>query len=369
MSFKELYWKYSLIIIILALGIVLFMEFMPFLGGILGAFTIYMLLRKQMLFLLEKKKMRKNMVALLLLGEAILCFLIPLFLIVWLLVDKLQSLNLDPGVLVSSAEHIAEVIRIKTGYNLLEKENIDTALSFLPKIGQALVGSLSDFAVNVATLLVILYFLLTGGKGMENYMYDILPFDDKEKRNVLNEISVIVRSNAIGIPLLGIIQGAIALVAYLIFNVPSPIFFCLLTCFATIIPIVGTALVWFPLVVYLALTGSWANAIGLVAFSLIIITNVDNLIRFVLQKKLADTHPLITIFGVIIGLSLFGFMGVIFGPLLLSVFILCVDLFKKEYLGNETSPVEVSVAEEELPETNGENKENKENQLSDGKSR
>ena len=98
MSFKQLYWKYSLIIIILALGIVLFREFMPFLGGILGAFTIYMLLRKQMLFLIDKKKMKKNLVALLLLGEAFLCFLIPSFLIIWWLVDKLQSLNLDPGV-------------------------------------------------------------------------------------------------------------------------------------------------------------------------------------------------------------------------------------------------------------------------------
>ena len=79
MSFKEQYWKYSLIIIIIALGIVLFIEFIPFLGGILGAFTIYILLRKQMLYLVVKKGFKKNRVALLLLGEAILCFLIPLF--------------------------------------------------------------------------------------------------------------------------------------------------------------------------------------------------------------------------------------------------------------------------------------------------
>ena len=61
-------------------------------------------------------------------------------------------------------------------------------------------------------------------------------------------------------------------------------------------------------------------------------TNVDNLIRFILQKKLADIHPLITVFGVVIGLSLFGFMGIIFGPLLLSLFLLCIDIFKKSYL-------------------------------------
>ncbi|KAA6307369.1 hypothetical protein EZS27_040963, partial [termite gut metagenome] len=63
------------------------------------------------------------------------------------------------------------------------------------------------------------------------------------------------------------------------------------------------------------------------------------LIRFILQKKMADTHPLITFFGVVIGLSLFGFMGIIFGPLLLSVFLLCVNIFKKEYLEGKDSAI------------------------------
>ena len=67
----------------------------------------------------------------------------------------------------------------------------------------------------------------------------------------------------------------------------------------------------------------------------------DATLRFILQKKMADIHPLITIFGVIIGLPLFGFMGVIFGPLLLSIFILCVDIFKREYLEKSNSDYSV----------------------------
>jgi hypothetical protein len=67
-------------------------------------------------------------------------------------------------------------------------------------------------------------------------------------------------------------------------------------------------------------------------YGAIVVSQSDNLIRFILQKKMADTHPLITIFGVVIGLPIFGFMGVIFGPLLLSLFFLFVDMFKKEYL-------------------------------------
>ena len=334
MNVKEQYWKYSLVTIIVVLGTILFVEFIPFLGGILGACTIYILVRKQMLYLTEKKHLRRSFVAVILLLETILCFLIPLSLAVWLFINKLQNFNLDPTQLVKSAEHIANLIEQRTGYDVLDTSNIMSAVSILPKIGQVLMGRISGFAINVAVLVLILYFMLIGGAKMEKYVYSILPFSDENKKNVLNEINMIVTSNAIGIPLLAIIQGLIALLGYWIFDVPSPFLFGFLTCFATIIPVVGTALVWLPLALYMTLTGDWVNAAGLTAYALIIITNVDNLIRFILQKKMADTHPLITIFGVIIGLSLFGFMGIIFGPLLISIFILCFNIFKEKYLDN-----------------------------------
>jgi predicted PurR-regulated permease PerM len=63
--------------------------------------------------------------------------------------------------------------------------------------------------------------------------------------------------------------------------------------------------------------------------------NIDNVFRFILQKKIADTHPLITVFGVILGLRLFGFWGIVFGPLLISLFFLLANIFKKEYIDNE----------------------------------
>ena len=287
-----------------------------------------------MLYLTEKKHLRRSFVAVILLLETILCFLIPLSLAVWLFINKLQNFNLDPTQLVKSAEHIANLIEQRTGYDVLDTSNIMSAVSILPQIGQVLMGGISGFAINVAVLVLILYFMLIGGAKMEKYVYSILPFSDENKKNVLNEINMIVTSNAIGIPLLAIIQGLIALLGYWIFDVPSPFLFGFLTCFATIIPVVGTALVWLPLALYMTLTGDWVNAAGLTAYALIIITNVDNLIRFILQKKMADTHPLITIFGVIIGLSLFGFMGIIFGPLLISIFILCFNIFKEKYLDN-----------------------------------
>lgn len=332
MSFKEQYNKYLLIASILILAFAIFFEMIPFMSGLLGAMTIYILLRGQMKFLVEKKKMRRGGAATILLLETILVFLIPLSVFVLIVIEKFSSLNLNPQEWIEPIQNISDFIQEKTGYDPLKSENLNMLIELVPKVGQYLMNGISSFMINIFVLMFILYFMLTGREKMEYYIYDMLPFNDKNKKEILHEINMILTSNTIGIPLLGFIQGSIAWLGYCIFNVPNPLMFGFLTGIASIIPIVGTSLIWIPLSIYLALTGDWANAIGLLFYGILLVSHVDNLIRLILQKKMANIHPLITIFGVVIGLSLFGFMGIIFGPLLLSMFMLCLNIFKKEYL-------------------------------------
>ena len=332
MSIKEQYWKYSLIVIILFMGIIIFRQITPFLGGLLGALTIYILVRKQMAHLTERWKIKRSVAALLITAETVMVFLVPLGLTVWLLVSKLQDINLDPQTFIAPMQQVAEFIKEKTGYDVLGKDTISFIVSILPRIGQIIMESISSLAINLFVMVFVLYFMLIGGKKMEAYVNDILPFNEANTQEVIHEINMIVRSNAIGIPLLAVIQGGVAMLGYWIFDAPNILFSGFLTGFASIIPMAGTALVWIPIAIYMALIGNWFQAIGLVIFGSLVISQLDNLIRFVIQKKMADIHPLITVFGVVIGLSLFGFMGVIFGPLLLSLFFLFVNMFKKGYL-------------------------------------
>lgn len=337
MSTKEQYWKYSLIVIILFIGIIIFRQITPFMGGLLGALTIHILVRGQMNHLVEKRKLKRSISALLITAETIFVFLIPLGLTVWMVVNKLQDINLDPQTYIAPLQQVAELIKEKTGYDVLGKDTLAFIVSILPRIGQIIMESISSLAINLFVMIFVLYFMLIGGKKMEAYVNDILPFSEANTQEVIHKINMIVRSNAIGIPLLAIIQGGVATIGYLLFGAPNILLLGFLTCFATIIPMVGTALVWFPVAAYLAISGDWFNAIGIAAYGAIVVSQSDNLIRFILQKKMADTHPLITIFGVVIGLPLFGFMGVIFGPLLLSLFFLFVDMFKKEYLDSRNN--------------------------------
>lgn len=337
-SIKEQYWRYSLFVIILVLGVTIFAELTPYIGGLLGAVTIYVLLRNQMRYLTVRHRWRRSLAAALLLVEAVVCFLIPLSGIVWMFVNKVQDVTLDPQSLIDPIRHVAALIHERTGYNLLQETNISSVVATITRMGQTFLQGIFSFGVNIIMLLFVLYFMLIGGSRMENYCRTLLPFSAIVARNVMSEIYMIVRSNAIGIPLIAVVQGAIAYVGYLICGVPSAIFWGVITCFSTILPVVGTALVWVPLSAYLAVEGNWGGAIGLMIYGVLVITQSDNVIRFILQKKMTDTHPLVTILGVLIGLPLFGFMGVIFGPLMLAMFIFFVHVFKRKYIdGAETS--------------------------------
>ena len=310
LSVREQYRRYSLFVLIASLGVTVFLCLTPFLSGLLGAATIYVLLRGQMRVLAGRYRWRRSAAAALLTVEAVCCFLVPIALLVWMVVNKVQGVALDPQALVDSVRHVAELVRDRTGYDLWQESNLQSLLAGIPKLAQRLVGGLR----------------------MEAYCRELLPFSRSVGRDALHEIRMIVRSNAIGIPLLAAVQGVVAYLGYLLFGAPSPLFWGVLTCLATIIPIVGTALVWLPLALYMGLEGNWGPAVGLALYGTLVVTHVDNVVRFVMQKRMADTHPLVTVFGVFVGLSLFGFMGVIFGPLLLAMFVFCVDLFKRKYL-------------------------------------
>lgn len=331
---KDQYLKNSLIIIILILGGILLYTSLPFLSGLLGACTVYFLVRKHLRHLVKKRGMRPSFAAIIILLEALLCFLIPAFLAIWLLVGKVTSLDLNIPHIVDSLHHVVNFINEKTGYDLLNADNISKVATSVTAMVQMIVDQVSSFVINSLVMLFILYFMLVSSEPMEKYLYSILPFKDKYKKQVISETSKLVRANAIGIPLLAIIQGFFAFVGYWIFGVSDPLLFGFITCFATIIPLLGTALVWFPLALFLGLTGHWGAGIGLAAYALLVISNIDNFVRFFLQERLASTHPLITVFGVIIGLTIFGFWGVIFGPLMISLFVLFFDIYKREYLDN-----------------------------------
>jgi predicted PurR-regulated permease PerM len=104
------------------------------------------------------------------------------------------------------------------------------------------------------------------------------------------------------------------------------------TSLAAMLPVVGAALIYIPLSVMFFVEGHTGKGIFLMLWGALLVGLIDNVIRFLLNKKLGDIHPLITVFGVIIGIQLFGFIGLVFGPLLISMFILLLRIYSSEFL-------------------------------------
>lgn len=331
-QFKEKYWLISLISLILLLGSLTIYALWPYVSGLLGACTLYVVVRDQLIWLTEKKKVGKVWAASLLLMEVTVFFLIPVLLVLLLLINKLQNTTFDVSFVINQVEHYLQIIKEKTSIDLLTSGSMDSVSKVTGQILQSLLSGVTSMFINVMLLAFVLFFMLVGHKKMEQYAFELLPFRDENKLKMLHETRIIINSNAIGVPLIALIQGIFAYLGFLIFGVDDPLLYALFTAFATIIPVVGTGLVWVPLCVYLFLSKEWGSAIGLTLYCVLVISNVDNLARLILQKKIGDIHPLITILGVIIGLYTFGFWGIIFGPLMLSLFCMFVNFFKKEYV-------------------------------------
>ena len=335
-------YQFVLLILLLVIGFVIFQQIRPYYGGLLGACTLYAILRGQMKSLTEKRGFGKGFAATLILLEAIFIFLIPLTAIGFFAADTISGIKIDPEAIKNFVMQNVDYLERRFKIQIFTPEN----LSFIPKLGGDLVQSIASntysFVINAIFILFILYFMLYSNNEFETAIRELLPFTAENKNTFLHETKSIIQASALGIPLLALIQGIFAYVGYLIFGVPNPILYAVLTAFATIIPVVGTGIVFVPIAIVLLFQQKYLPGIGVLLYGFIVIGSVDNIFRLLLQKQLANIHPLITLFGVVVGIPLFGFWGVIFGPLLLSMFFLFLNMYRHDYIPGSTAAPHVT---------------------------
>lgn len=332
-------YRYILIGFIILLGLLIFRYTRPYMSGFLGAATLYIIVIGQHRYLTQKLNLKRALSATLIVLEVLIFILLPLTGLVFLVIDTFSGISINPEAILAGINDFIHSVEEKVGFNLFTPEN----LSVLPRAGtnilQILGNSIYSFVINIIVVLFVLYYMLFSNEEFERAIREILPFKDENKQILVEETKLIIQANAVGIPLMAIIQGFFAYMGYLFFGVEGALLYAILTAFSTILPLVGTMIVWVPLGIGLLIGGDIVNGLGLLIYGLFIIGGVDNVARFLLQKKLADIHPLITVFGVLIGIPIFGFWGVIFGPLLLSLFILFFNMYRHEYIqGSNAEP-------------------------------
>ncbi|MGB3154219.1 MAG: AI-2E family transporter [Chitinophagaceae bacterium] len=300
--------------------------------GLLGAVTIYILSRANYFQLVYKKKWKKGRAAGLFIIYYLFLLGLPIFLAITLISPKVNEVLSDPTATIESIKLAVFQVQEKTGIILASEKSLSSSLDKIIAFIPSLLNSTANLITNLAIMLFFLYYMLYYGHEMEKTLFRIIPLKDTNTTMLAAETKKLVKANALSIPLISVIQGLTATLGYFIFGVQEWALWGFLTGIFAFFPVIGTMIVWIPLVVYTYTTGNTGMALGLMLYSVIVTGNVDYISRITIMKKLGDVHPVITVLGVIVGLGLFGFIGLIFGPLLVNYIIVVFKIYMNEFV-------------------------------------
>ncbi len=278
-----------------------------------------------------KKKWNQNLTATVFILSFLIVVGLPIYGMVNLLSPKIANIFNHSDELMKGLRSVSLQVKEWTGQEMLSDENMTELQNKIANFIPSFLNSSAMIITNLFMMLFIYFFMLTNGKEMEKSFDYFLPLHEKNIDLLGAETISMVRANAIGIPLISLIQGIFAFIGYWIFGIKEPLLWGFITGVFAFFPIVGTAIIWIPLVVYLFSQGQSTQGIWLTIWSLLVTGNVDYLARVTLMKRMGNVHPLVTVLGVIVGLSLFGFWGFIFGPLLISYFLLLFKIYTTEF--------------------------------------
>jgi len=322
-----------LVFLAIAAFIVIRPIFISLLWGLLLAYIFYPVYQKVLSYVKEK-----NMSAL------IVCLLIFLviFIPLWFLIPVIFKQTFEAYSFLQQAnifDTLQKIFPSFSGSGQFSKEIIVAVNSFITNSASTILNSLVDVLSNI--ILVILQFVITlfvfffglrDGKELANFASKISPLPSKMQAAFLKKFKAITKSVIYGQIVVGIFQGIFTAIGLFIFKSPSPLLLSLLAVFVGIIPVIGPWLVWFPAAVYLILSGNIFGGIGLMIYGFLIVSWVDTLIRPLIVSKKARVSSPIVLIGMVGGLFVFGVLGLIIGPLILSYLILVLEMYKDKKL-------------------------------------
>ncbi|WP_179320634.1 AI-2E family transporter [Winogradskyella helgolandensis] len=320
-----------ILLLILLFGSLIFREMLPYLTGVLGAITFYILLRKLMKRLVNQYNWNATLAALTLMLGSFIVIMVPLTGFGIMIGNKVSDVADNSGKVIDAFKEQVGQLKFKTGFDFNSQIDTEAITSWLSESAQSMVGDTFNLFVAIGLMYFMLYFMLTNRKELRQSLRDYIPMNNRNIAEIGKEVQAMVKSNAIGIPLVAVAQGVIALIGFLIFGIEDPLFWFVIVTIGSMIPFIGTFVGIIPVFILTLSSGQTAQAWGILIYGVVVVGSTDNIIRLYVLKKLDDVHPLVTLIGVIVGVPLFGFIGLIFGPLLISIFMALVKIYTEEY--------------------------------------
>ena len=311
---------------IIILAIVIFYSIRELTNAFLGALILYVIFKPA--FLKLKNIIGQVASAIILIFSSFLIIILPFFALIMMVINKLNSLDINQMMLKKIIADTDNYAGLKLGQPDLIDSYIKKVIQFAQDLfPTVLTGALSIFLVLVL-MYFVLYFMFVQSEYFENAALKYAPLKEKDARDFGIELKNTIYSNVLGQGLIAFVQGLLVAITFLIVGINDAFFWGTLGFFISFMPVIGAPLITIPASIILYSNGqNWQGTVVLLV-TIVVIINIDNVIRFMINKKFANTHPIITVLGVIIGLPLFGFVGLAFGPLLLSWFVHLIKIYE-----------------------------------------
>jgi len=340
----------AFLIVVLVISFYLaYLILFPFVHTLVLAIVLASIFNPLQIYLEQRLRGRKNLAALIIVLIITFVIAIPVFIFIstlvaqgldtvnktndWVRAGKLQELVEDPRI----NEYLA---RLQQRFSFLEFNKTDIAnnlLSLSKNIGQFLLGKVASILSNVLTLVAhffvmifIVFYLVRDGAEMVSGIRYYTPLRPEQKDRIINGIRVVTKSVLLGTFITAICQGLAGGTALQILGFPG-LFWGTMIAFSSLIPIVGTYLIWVPIALYLALMGQVKSAVFLSVWSALLSAIIENFVRPFLMKGKSKMSPFYIFLAILGGVQYFGLIGILYGPLILSFAMIMLFIYGVEY--------------------------------------
>jgi predicted PurR-regulated permease PerM len=313
---------------IVVLGCFLVYALSGLFSSILGSIVLFTIFRPVYLHFVENKGWNKTLVAMMIILTSLIVIIIPLMALSIMVVGKIGSINKNSFNLQEWVTKIDDY----AGYNFNQPHIAENTLqklgAYATELFPSILGSAAQIIITLLVMYFLLYFMFTQMREFETGLLKYAPFREQHAIKFAVALRNSTYSNVLGQGIIALTQGTLLANGFWIFGIPDPVFWGVIGTFISFLPVVGAPTLTIPAGIILIAGGHSLKGILLMAYGLLFIGNIDNVLRMIINKRVGNTHPIISIIGVFIGIPLFGILGLVFGPLLLSYFLLLLEIYE-----------------------------------------
>lgn len=338
--------KSTFLILLLSMSLAFTWILSPFFSPIFWAFVLALLFYPMNRMLLLRMGNGKNLAALATLSIATLMAVLPTMVLGGAVFRELATIYSD---VTQDGEDIEGYIeRMQESYPAIRnffteigmdveavkesaREGIRRAGEFVAKYTVTFGQNAVLFVINLALMLYLTFFLLRDGKVIVRSLLRAIPLHEERERQLAEKFSEVVRATIKGNFIIGVIQGSLGGLAFWALGIPGPLLWGAVMVVLSLIPLIGSGLVWFPVAIYLLATGDYLEGIVLLIFGTLVIGLVDNFLRPILVGRDTKLPDYVVLFSTLGGLALLGVDGFVLGPLIAASFLVLWQIFVRDF--------------------------------------